>query len=369
MSKNIKNYKSEMQNVKFSPDFVSKTIASLGGTQTTETLTPRRINHRFSVIRNLSLAIAACLLCVFTVTVVMRENYEIDNLQVPEVVIPTVTAVVEETSLELIEEIEEFTPFAAISSFTDTTPLPEPENKPEETVITTTVTVTEAAVTVTTAAVTRIASADEQEAESAEDAAAGMGYYTGYNVSIPSSGDEILREEYSADDSVIIDDSAEVEFDAETEEEAEISIASSDEKVLNGEELLIDNSADCDFEPAGCTGILRYKDNTEVFLDQSSTADIVGNAALILKKTGESAVKINGAEIEFHLTLTEKGNIKYVIYLFSDALAIAAYGADGYTLNAVPLTQAEYKALFAEMYKALFSETDYELYLARESGK
>jgi hypothetical protein len=392
MSKNINDYKSEMQNVKFSPDFVSKTIASLNEMKTdvTEIITPRQSQARFSIIRNVSLALAACFLCVFTVRILMREENTAENLQTVE--LPTVTTIIQETSPEMIEEIAEFTPFAALPELTEAAPLLEPEiteaAAESSAVKETTITVTEAAVTMvteaavttpavteaeTTAAYTRIApdndtvaddSAEEAAADAAEDADAEEDEGgTGSTASISSSGDDSLTEE-----------------DAFIEEDAEESaLISADEAVLTGNEVMIDNSLSFDSFTAyemmsieNYNALLRYKDDTAVFLTNNQTTALAGNAALIISETLEknSIVFVNSAEIEFHLSITDQTKVKYVIYLFTDALAIAVYDSDGnYTLSAVTLTSADHTKLFAEMYTDLFSEAGYELYLARESGK
>jgi hypothetical protein len=411
MSKNIKDYKSEMQNVKFSPDFVSRTIAALSDVNVSETLTEKRIDRpvRINVLRNMSLAVAACFLCVFTVTVVMRQTDEVENIVPPEVVIPTVTAVLTETAPELIEEIGEFTPFAMLSSITDTEPLIEPE-EPAQTAVTTVVktavteatteaatvvktAVTEAATVAETAvteaarvaqevegnAVNNGADSDEAIAESAEAVAgAGGGYSPYYGVSVPTSGDESLSEGDSADDSLVIDDSADgMAYDADTEEEAGAVTASSDEMVLTGEELIIANNAGYDslmnsYYSSNTTGLLRYKDDTAVFLSQSQTTALAENVMVILKGNLEkdSVVFVNSADMEFHLNIYDNTNVRYVVYLFDKSLVIAVYDTDGnYTLSAAALKPADYETIFAEMYTSLFSETEYELYLARESGK
>ncbi|MDR0974120.1 MAG: hypothetical protein LBL80_00265 [Ruminococcus sp.] len=398
MSKNIKDYKSEMQNLQFSPDFVSKTVASLSEAKAAGKITVLRqaeqiiepSRPRYNIIRNISVALAACFLCVFTVNLVMRQNDLAENITAPEVQIPEITVLSQETSIEIIEEIGEFTPFAALPEIVDTESLPEPQilgaGIPETMAASSETIVTTAVNTVTVEKTAHSDVADVPVTTVAETAAAGLTSRTAVENKEESAPDDAESIEDSpvddaaSDEDTVMDDAASEEDSAEEMEyDSEITIASSDEQVLNAGEFTIDNSEGYDAFGAyelmsleNCNALLRYKDNSAIFLDNNKTTVLAGNAAEIIKSslTKNSTVQINSADIEFQLSITDSGNVKYVIYLFTDSLVIAVYdGSGNYTLSAVNIKAADYKNLFGEMYSDLFTQAQYELYIARESGK
>jgi hypothetical protein len=382
------DYKSQMQNIKFSPDFNERTIKLLqdykNGVDTPLSLeikTEKEHPKIITVIKAVSLSLAACLLCVFTVTLIMEQNKtesipEVSNIKYTYDV--SITETEPEIIPEIIENIEEYTPFAA-PDIVDPAAGEEPFNisppvAPETTVAEPPVTtvIQESDIKVTEPSVTIVTTLKPIE-DTKEDISAG-------------DSEEDAVEEDSAEDADVVYDDSEVADDAmlyESEEDAAVESADDEMVLIDEENILTTNivavkpnhltaekyiSSIKSIKSA--TGSLTYNGDLQGEIAPSDTLKLMTNTATpFASNTDSDMVTLLKDNLEFVLTFSGNDNINYTICLYSDTIAIMIKDNGKSEVTAVVLDSDEHDELFKNMYILLFSQSEYELYVAEKTGK
>jgi co-chaperonin GroES (HSP10) len=373
-------YKSQMQNVKFSPDFNERTIKLLqdyknddGAPLSLEIKSGKERPRIITVVKAVSLSLAACLLCVFTVTLVMEQN---KTESIPEVTNITYTydVKVTEAEPEIIEDIEEYTPFAA-PNITDPAAGAEPFNisPPVAAVAPETTTAEPPVTTVTQAPATKVTEAPATIVTTPE--------------TVEDAEEEVVAvEEDSAEDADVVYDDSEVADDEmlyESEEDASAESSDDEMAIIDNEDILTTNIVAV--KPNRLTvekyinsinsisnviGSLTYNGELQGEITPADTKKLMDITAVpFASNTDSDTVTLLNDKLEFVLTFSDNYNTNYTICLYSDAMAIVIENNGNSDITAVTLDSSEHDELFKTMYLSLFSQSDYELYMAEISGK
>jgi cytoskeletal protein RodZ len=386
-----KQYKSQMQNIKFSPDFNEKTIKMLQEFRNSEGLSVEVKSQKehpniITIVKAVSLSLAACLLCVFTVTLIMEQS---ESENIPEVTNIKYTYDVNktETEPEIVEDLEDYTPFATpdITGSPDTelfkiAPVYDqteangeypagaavPETTVKEPAITT---ITEPAITTMTVKET------EQQAAPAEDSPAEAAADEGEEaIEAPVDNDtaEDSEEDAVEDDEITesegedFEDSGNVIMDDNSIEDP-FTADFVDVKYNAGTLKIIQNSIkDMTVKAASLT----YNGGLQGEIAPQDAENLMEDAiAPFLTASDTNLITLLHNNLEFVLVFSEPDNTSYTICLYSDAISIKIDQNGSFGLTAISLQSKEHNEIFKSMYLSLFSQTEYELYLAMESGK
>jgi hypothetical protein len=407
-----------MQKIKFSPDFNKKTIKLLQDYKD-EISAPQSIEIKaksehpkvISVVKAVSLSLAACLLCVFTVTIIIEQN---NNEIIPETqnILYTYETNTQTqttaTAPEIIDDIEEYTPFAAPAITGDVgfepfgmSPVTEKSAANDEKPVTTAdAPQTEAVAPQTTAAVQQTivtegstatqkvledpslaadsdGAADDSPAEIASDEPAVADDESVAAVDEAAAEEDAVEPERGAGESAddVLQDDADMP-DGDDSEEAETAVAAEKDifasDVINTEynPTVLREYEDSLENLKGISGVLIYKDNTQKVITELATYTLLHTVTTAFAAVSAmEPISLYSDRLEFVMTLSDSENTVYTICLYTDAVSILM-SKDGVTsLTAANIQNSTYDTLLKEMYIAMSSQSDYELYLALISGK
>jgi hypothetical protein len=384
------DYKSQMQNIKFSPDFNEKTIKLLcdykNSVDTPLSLEIKSEKERpriITIVKAVSLSLAACLLCVFTVTLVMEQNKTETIPEVSNIKYTYDLSVAEtEPEPEIIEDIEEYTPFAA-PDIIDPDAGAEPFNiSPPVAAVSPETTVTEPPVTTVTQApaekVTEALATTVTTPETVED--------TKEDITAGDAEEDAVEEDSAEDAEVVYDDSDEAADDEmlyESEDDAVVESADDEMVLIDDENILTTNivAVKPDSLTAekyinsvksikNATGSLTYNGDLQGEIAPGDTLKLMTDAAIpFASNTDSDMVTLLKDNLEFVLTFSGNDNTNYTICLYSDTIAIMIENNGKSDVTAVTLDGDEHDELFKNMYISLFSQSEYELYIAKQTGK
>jgi hypothetical protein len=377
------DYKSQMQNIKFSPDFNEKTIKLLKDYKNDEAtpvsleIKPRKEHPKvITIVKAVSLPLAACLLCVFTVSIVMEQNKtesipEVSNIKYTY----DITVTNPEPEPEIIEDIEEYTPFAA-PDIIDPAAGAEPFNiSPPAAAVAPETTVTEPPVTtvtqapaekvteapVTTATTPKPVEDTEEEAVAVEEDSAEDAEVV-FDDSNEAADDEML---YESEDDALVESG-----DAGTVTITEEGIFTTNIVAVKPDSLTLENYTDSIKNIKNATGSLTYNGDLQGEIAPNDTEKLMNDVVTpFASNTDSEMVTLLKDNLEFVLTFSDNNNTNYTICLYSDALAIMIENNGKSDVTAVTLDSSEHDELFKTMYISLFSQSEYELYQAMETGK
>jgi hypothetical protein len=400
-------YKSEMNSVAFSSDFVSRTVAALK-TEAHNDLDRNMIEHKpaggskIRLIRTVLISAAACFICVFAIRVVMDEKDRPEVQQVTETVTTTTTTAAT-TTPEIIEEIGEFEPFAAT-----------PELYPDGTYIAadpdaistfvsesnvTTVTVTSVndttTVTYTTASQTSGGQKTEKPSEDtgngdkSERNTTGGAPDGGTEGDVPADDDSVggvsnddadaSRENIVRDDTDAgVEEDAADDAEVTEEESVEEEAPAAEDADEDGEEALVSPILDNGISLRGFENLSGYTGSI-TFIPEAALQKTISEmkaaalAKVLFDTLGNEFVadrnSVSGDSPELSLVLSGTYD-SFTIVLYKNALTISYTTPDGsiyrYGAN---LTADRHDAIFKALYIAVYSEHEYELFIAMESGK
>jgi hypothetical protein len=310
----------------------------------------------------------------------------------------TVTTTVPSSTPEVIEELSEFTPLAALPL--ETAPaggytIFSIETPEDSTTVRVTVSSETPAVTTVTnnvATFTETAPPTIPSENSVLPDSGKTGETPAAEEASAESGDEVLYENEptvgNGDTGGVYEDESPEDADAAEEDAAEDDSLPAEDDSAEDDSMIIPPSPVRDngntlylgnFENLTThAGYVKYTENgaaiASTMLNNTSTTAL---AKVVVKELGSDFTVQPGTppalsrdELEWHFELVGTGD-SYVISVFENAVTISYTAQNGgdscMIVNA--LTPEKHDALFKALYIETFSESAYELYMARETGK